>query len=419
MQLNFDNRQLLKLLSTSFAADGRDPVGVAVSGGGDSMALLHLMSLWADQTGVRLQAVTVDHALRAEAAHEAVSVGEYCKTLGVAHSILRWEGWDQSGNLQDEARRARYALMADWAQSQGVKTIVLGHTADDQAETFLMRLAREAGVDGLAGMAASRRAYGMEWRRPLLAVERQELREYLRRNEIVWFDDPSNEDEKYDRIKARKIMQALAPLGIDAGVLAGVTGRMASARYALEVQTETAAPAVAQVEGGDVCFARDGFLALPPDIGRRLLVHALKWVSSAEYAPRGRAIVDLISAVVAREDATLCGCRILLGNDGIRVVRELQAVKDLRCSVDELWDRRWRISGSGTEGYEIAALGEDGLNLCGEWRESGLPRAGLLASPAVWRGGELIAAPLAGLSNGWRAKLEKGENHFFKAILSH
>ncbi|MGR3659971.1 MAG: tRNA lysidine(34) synthetase TilS [Paracoccaceae bacterium] len=419
MQLSIDDKHLLNLLSTSFAADGRDPVGVAVSGGGDSMALLHLMSLWAAGAGVTLKAVTVDHALRAEAADEAVSVGEYCKTLGVAHSTLRWEGWDRSGNLQDAARRARYAMMADWARSRGVKTIVLGHTADDQAETFLMRLAREAGVDGLAGMAASRQAYGIEWQRPLLRVGRQALRDYLRRNGIVWFDDPSNEDEKYDRIKARKIMRVLAPLGIDVGVLAGVTGQLASARQALEIQTEQAARAVVRIEAGDVCFERGGFLAQPPEITRRLLIHALKWVSSAEYAPRGRAIADLRFAIVAKEDATLCGCRILSGSDGIRVVRELQAVKDLRCGVDDLWDRRWRISGTGTEGYEIAALGENGLKECGEWRETGLSRAGLLASPAVWQEGALIAAPLAGFSNGWGAELEKGENHFYEAVLSH
>jgi tRNA(Ile)-lysidine synthase len=419
MQLTPDDKRLLDILTNALSAARGETVGVAVSGGGDSMALLHLMSIWAADTGVALKAVTVDHGLRPEAADEANAVAMFCQTLGVSHTTLKWQVWDGIGNLQDKARQARYALMAGWAQAEGVAMIALGHTMDDQAETFLMRLAREAGVDGLAGMAASRNAHGATWQRPLLSAERQDLREYLRRKDISWVEDPSNEDEKYDRIKARKVMQALAPLGIDAGVLARVTSRLTSARHALEYQAANAARDIVTIAAGDICFDRKGFTAQPSEIRHRLLVHAIKWVASAGYGPRGSAVLDVLSTIAAGENTTLHGCRILAEADGFRVSRELQAVKATRCKTSELWDGRWRLSGANEDGLEIAVLGEEGLKQCVDWRESGLPRSSLLASPAVWNGATLVAAPLAKNANGWVATIESGENHFFKSIKSH
>ena len=115
-------------------------MGLAVSGGGDSMAMLHL----AAASGLPVRVVTVDHGLRAGAAAEATEVGRICAGLGLPHEVLRWH-WDGCGNLQDAARRGRRAVMADWAQRVGVGAVALAHTQDDVAETFLMRLARGAG----------------------------------------------------------------------------------------------------------------------------------------------------------------------------------------------------------------------------------------------------------------------------------
>ncbi len=129
------------------------PLGIAVSGGSDSLALLHLMVEWGRAP---LRCVTVDHRLRDASAEEAAQVAEICAALGIAHDTLTWDGWDGQGNLAAEARRARYALLADWAVTHGLTGIALGHTQDDIAETLLMRLARRAGVDGLAAMPQRR-----------------------------------------------------------------------------------------------------------------------------------------------------------------------------------------------------------------------------------------------------------------------
>jgi tRNA(Ile)-lysidine synthase len=391
------------------------PLGLAVSGGGDSVALL----LLALDAGLQVRAVTVDHGLRPEAAAEAAWVGRLCAGLGVPHDTLQWQGWDGAGNLQDQARRARLSLIADWARAAGLGAVALGHTQDDQAETVLMRLARRAGVDGLSAMSAKRRAQGMIWLRPLLSVSRDDLRAYLRARGQEWIDDPSNDALRFDRVKARRALVHLAPLGITPAVLAGVADQMRMARSALGHQTEAAARQIARIEGGDVVMDRAGFQGLPDEIRRRLLVGALGWVGSADYGPRAASVQSLLTAVAAGQGGTLAGCRISLRARALRVAREWQAVRGMVAAPGQLWDRRWQVSGPDFNGLDVRALGEAGLSAVGDWRTSGLPRASLLASPAVWRAEVLIAAPLVASTADWTAELAGGADGFFLSLLSH
>jgi tRNA(Ile)-lysidine synthase len=391
------------------------PLGLAVSGGGDSVALL----LLARDAGLQLRAVTVDHGLRPEAAAEAAWVGRLCAGLGVPHDILQWRGWDGAGNLQDRARRARLSLIADWARAAGLGAVALGHTLDDQAETVLMRLARRAGVDGLSAMSGRRRAQGIIWLRPLLSVSRNDLRSYLRARGQAWIEDPSNDALRFDRVKARRALAQLAPLGITPAVLAGVADQMRLARTALEQQTEAAARQIARIEGGDVVMDRTGFQDLPAEIRRRLLVGALGWVGSADYGPRAASVQALLAAVAAGRGGTLAGCRVSLRGPALRVTREWQAVRATVAAPGQIWDRRWHVCGPDFNGLDVRALGGAGLSAAGDWRKTGLPRATLLASPSVWRAGVLIAAPLVCARSGWTARLAGGADGFFLSLLSH
>ena len=143
-------------------------MGIAVSGGGDSVALMHMVAEWA--RGRRIMVATVDHGLRPESAAEARQVSRAARALGLPHATLLWQRGTETGNLMANARDARLRLLSGWAQRNNLSAVALGHTADDQAETLLMRLARGSGIDGLASMAEWRDRFGIRWLRPMLGA---------------------------------------------------------------------------------------------------------------------------------------------------------------------------------------------------------------------------------------------------------
>ncbi|MDB5695884.1 MAG: tRNA lysidine(34) synthetase TilS [Sphingomonas bacterium] len=181
-------------------------LGVAVSGGGDSLALLLLAH--AAFPG-RVAAATVDHELRREAAAEAQHVERLCASLGMPHATLRLgpQRSVERANLQDRARATRYWLLGEWAAERGVTYIATGHQRDDVAESFLMRAARGAGVTGMAAMRTKRPNDGPGYRtvivRPLLTWSRAELAEIVGNAKIAAVDDPSNVDPRFDRARMR------------------------------------------------------------------------------------------------------------------------------------------------------------------------------------------------------------------------
>ncbi|WP_246162186.1 tRNA lysidine(34) synthetase TilS [Roseovarius faecimaris] len=406
-------------IAAHFAPDMPQCLGVAVSGGSDSLGLLTLLHDWALAGGPALRAVTVDHGLRPEAAQEAEAVARVCAGLDLPHNTLRIEISDQAGNVMDMARRGRYAALAQWAKEHRLSDIALGHTSDDLAETFLMRLSREAGLSGLSAMTARRVVDGVTFHRPLLSVSRMSLRDLLTGRGVDWVEDPTNDDPAYDRTRARAILKELAPLGISAGTLASVACNLREADEALRNCACKAAEDIVQFDAGDVVLARDALFDQPGEILRALLLAALNWVGNEGYPPRGSAMSDLIEQARDGKDRTLQGCSILSRASHLRICREWKAVAETRCATSEIWDGRWQLHGPHQDDLHIGALGEAGLPLCPDRKETGRPSASLIASPAVWRGTELIAAPLAGLANGWSATLLREEDSFTATLLSH
>lgn len=414
-----EDAEILARVRGWFRGAPPDRLGIAVSGGGDSVALLHILTRCFGQEGPEVFAATVDHGLRPEAADEAAAVGRLAGALGVAHDILRWDGWDGAGNLQDRARQARYALLTDWAKTRDIHLLATAHTADDQAETLLMRLGRSAGVDGLSGIPEQRVQDGITLIRPMLGITREALRAYLRRNGVDWAEDPSNEDDRFDRIKARRAVAALRPLGIMPTVLSDVARHMSQARAALDWHSFLAARDLVTLDAGDVLLDLRGFRALPEEIARRLLIRAILWVGGGGYPPRRAALAGAIESIRRGETATLSGCLVLRQGGEVRVCREFAAVRDCRAAPGAIWDGRWRLIGPVRAGMAVGPLGRQGLSLCPDWRATGRPGAALSASPAVWDGDDLVAAPVAGLAQGWAAETLRDDEEFLASILSH
>lgn len=385
-------------------------LALAVSGGGDSMGLLYLAEIWSRRSGVALHALTVDHGLRPESAAEAAMVADFCAARGITHQTLQWQREEGAvGNLSDAAREGRYRAMAAACEGQGIDLLLTGHTLDDQAETVLMRLGRGSGVDGLAGMRAFTRLWSLCLFRPLLGLRREGLRQMLREAEIVWADDPTNENRAYARIQARDALATLAPLGITPERLAATASMMEDAQAvleeratALEAQSCTVSP-LGYIRIDPVALAE-----APRETARRLVARMLCRVSGQLYRPRLSALDSLLARMLAPgfPGATLHGCRIDRGQGACIIQREPNAcTMILTPARSGLWDQRFHLTLptplAEAPGLSIAATGEAGLRHLKalkhdsppEWQTA--PRPARMASPALWQGDKLRAVPLA------------------------
>ncbi|HOA48825.1 MAG TPA: tRNA lysidine(34) synthetase TilS [Novosphingobium sp.] len=274
--------------------DGK--LAIAVSGGPDSLALLALAH--AALPGA-VEAATVDHCLREASAGEARAVAALCAGLGVPHAVLKVQV--ASGNVQSEARSARYGALAGWMEGRGLAALATAHHADDQAETLLLRLNRASGVSGLAGVRARGLVPGtrLPLLRPLLGWRRAELARIV--SDAGWqaAQDPSNTDDRFDRARLRK--ELVAADWLDVPALAASAAHLADADAAL---------AWAAAREWSECVERSPMgltyrPRAPRAVALRVIARIVTELDGTE--PRGSAAARLFDALVARQPASIGG----------------------------------------------------------------------------------------------------------------
>ncbi len=278
-------------------------LGLAVSGGPDSFALLLLANAALPGT---VEAATIDHRLRPESAAEALQVADICSRIGVPHSLLPVSVPTGGDGLQGEARKVRYAALAGWAQARGLALIATGHHADDQAETLLMRLRRGSGVGGLAGIRARRMEEGVTIIRPLLGWTKAELVHLVGAAGIDPVDDPSNRDARFDRTAIRSLLAC--DHGFEPHRLARTAAALAEADEALDWAAEALAEDRCTWAGGEWRIDPGG---LPRELRRRLLSRAIGEVRAAHgLTPAWSGNEDVEGLLIALESGgagTLAG----------------------------------------------------------------------------------------------------------------
>lgn len=335
-------------------AQGHDTVGLAVSGGPDSLALMVLAHRWAtaDSNRPRLVVYSLDHGLRPEAANEVAMVIEQAGRLGISARGLIWQGDKPESGLQEAARQARYRLIGQAMEADGATLLMTAHHRADQAETVLMRLAHGSGLEGLRGMAPMSTVEGVRVFRPFLDVEQASLSTLVETAGLVPARDPSNEDTAYERVRWRRLLPALAAEGLDSAALSRFAQRMAEADLALSQMADAAFAELVTLDGfGAASVPRQAFYALSPAIGRRLLGRVLNIVGGRQR-PRALGQVERLYDQVASDDlpraATLLGAVVRIKGEALTVSREPGRVlpRDRRLPPREgiVWDQRFRIT---------------------------------------------------------------------------
>ncbi|PPD41619.1 MAG: tRNA lysidine(34) synthetase TilS [Methylocystis sp.] len=245
---------------------------LAVSGGPDSVALMLLCAQWRERGAHDMAVATVDHGLRAGSRAEAEGVGRWARALGFEHHLLTWAGGKPDTRIQERAREARYALLAECAAKIGASAIVTAHHADDQAETILFRLTRGSGVAGLAGMAAASRIGTAALLRPLLHLRKTTLIETCEAAKHPYVCDPSNADDAYARARLRKLAPLLEAQGFGTEALLRLGARARRADEALDHCVESARTrALLRGGAGETRFDSAALRDLPLELVQRLL----------------------------------------------------------------------------------------------------------------------------------------------------
>lgn len=347
---------------------GEKPVLLALSGGGDSVALLHL--LVGEIGAARVRAVIVDHALRQGSCEDAARARGFAESLGVSAGLLKIDWREGANRAQEAAREARYRAICAYARGQGLNTLLAAHTADDQAETVLMRAAKGSTWRGLAGIAPFAFAplwpdgRGVALARPLLGARRKELRAYLRERGADWIEDPANANIAYERVRVRARLDLLERDGFEPLRLAGVAARL---RRRAEALDRAAADLIHNaVQPGLVTRLTIAAWAGPRDVRHRALSALIAAASGSAREPAWTdlAAVERRLTDTAHRGSTYGGVVFTPSADGLRLSREPGAVLgradgtpplaplQLPKNVEAVWDGRLSATAS-EEGWRI------------------------------------------------------------------
>lgn len=300
-------------------------IAVGVSGGADSLALVLMAKEELAVFGYRIIALTVNHQLRPSAAAEAEYVAQVMAEHNIEHHILVWNGEKPAKGVEEAAREARYRLIGDWCKANKVRVLMLAHHLGDQAETFLMRLQRGSGLEGLSCMREVTIRQGLTILRPLLKQAPEELRNYLQKRNIKWVEDESNNDTQYLRNKIRVFLPIFAAhTGITPRCLAATAERLQSAEDFVESQVAQVTKAQVQDFNGVVfCFKHADFLRWHPEVKFRILADLCR----RNYIPRAERVLRAVSALnkLPFNGTTLGEKEIFAAYGKIWIVPELHA----------------------------------------------------------------------------------------------
>ncbi len=374
---------------------------LAVSGGADSLCLLVLFCEWKARShwSGTAAVVVVDHQLRAESAAEAEFVRSAARQRGLQCDILRWTGQKPSGNLQEEARSARYRLISEHMKASGAQVLLLAHHLDDQAETFLDRLTRGSGLFGLSAMSADQPdgLEGLHLLRPFLGVPKKELVVSLEHRGLSWCEDPSNQSEKYKRSRLRRLTALLAEEGLTVDRMAQTALQLRRAREALEgVLLRLYEDSVVEHPAGPLKLDMAVFRKAPEELRLRLLSLLVARVTGRPKHLRLSKLQKLDNEILAGEVLArpLSGAMFSLSRDWLVCWREVGRTPPETVEVAKVsgpWDARFSVECLENHASRKVEAGLFLGALCNApvrsreviWPE-GWPKQAFACSPVVW-----------------------------------
>lgn len=315
-----------KFKTIIFKKVGKANFALAVSGGSDSLCLAYFSKIYASEFKNTIHVLIVNHKLRTESHKEALKVKKILKKESIQSKILNWKGKIPSSNIQRNARNIRYSLLSDYCFKKNIKYLITAHHMDDQIENFFIRLLRGSGLAGLSSMSESV-SYNNDLKiiRPFLSLEKKNLK-YVTQNFFkTYIKDPSNEDEKYLRVRVRKYRKNMKKEGLDTNKIIKTVNNLLSANKALNFYKNKALHKYMSFLSKNECLiSTQIFSEEAGEIIFKSFSDILSLVSGTYYPPRSKKILNLIDRVkkVGFNKSTLGGCIIERKDDMILITKE-------------------------------------------------------------------------------------------------
>ena len=329
-----------KILNT-FNLDENKNWAVAVSGGADSLCLTLLLHEFCKQRNISLTALTVNHNIRKESLKEAKSVHDFLKKNGIKHQILENKIPIGTTSVEEEARNIRYNLLTSFCKEKNIPYLFVAHQLEDQIETFLSRLSRGSGLDGLCAIKKHLLRDGIKIIRPFLNISKTEIKKYLQKKGIDWVEDPMNQDEQYERVKWRKFLPVLEKNNLSCKALSLSINRLNRVQKALQQCTQNFISSnVKFFNEGYALIEKDSFFNLEEEIKIRVLHDVLKTIGQSEKIIS----LELLERAVLElpKKMSLANCLITTHKKGLFISKEqirMEKEKRILKNTPTKWDR--------------------------------------------------------------------------------
>lgn len=308
-------------------------LAVAVSGGGDSMALVMLLNEFVLKKKIKLVALTVDHKVREGSSEEALEVGKILQKKKIAHEILEVDVKKlPQKNIESKLREARYELLLSYCKKHKISHLFLGHIIGDVAENFLIRLFRGSGLDGLSTIAEVSEVSKINLVRPLLNFEKADLQKYLKAKKVKWFEDESNLDEKFLRNKIRNFFATFEEKNLIHQRIKNASDEIAKMRDLFDDLMLNEARKTLQFERSHFLIDHKNLCEIEEKFALKILALAAMEISEKNYKPRLTDLKKFYEYLLKNskiKPRDFYGCRIEQYDDKHLILRSQKVQKQI------------------------------------------------------------------------------------------
>tara|TARA_B100001093_G_C26702332_1_gene959648 strand:- start:199 stop:1224 length:1026 start_codon:yes stop_codon:yes gene_type:complete len=298
---------------------------VAVSGGPDSLALTFLSKIYSIKKSLNSKYLIVDHKLRKNSTLEANYVKKKLKKFSINPIILTWNGTKPKKNIQSISRDKRYSLLVKSAKKFKIKNILLGHHMDDLIENFFIRLIRGSGLNGLVSLDKKSKVDNINLYRPLINFNKEDLTYIAKHVFSSYVVDPSNQDDKFKRVKIRNLLKRLEKEGLDKNKFLLTINNLKSSNNTIKFYTiKNLEDNVTFVKKKESVILNRNFFYHSPEVVFRSLTEIIKIVGKKYYSTRGKKVDRILKLINTKPQLkiTLGGCVIKKVNETVLVTKE-------------------------------------------------------------------------------------------------